>query len=640
MDIEEKEALYLKAKAEYYKGNEIMSDFEFDTLEEELKSEGSPVVFVVDGDDSTGTRYPHMNPMLSLEKVQVMDEDEFPVEDLAKWFKKRPNTTMSVECTPKLDGSAMSLKYVNGVLKQGLTRGGGDKKGGIDKTDKMSRMVPTKIDVMPDGVVEIRGEIVIDKEIFARKYAAEYKNERNFVAGIMNKDEGWEDFIEDFEFVAYHLVEDADTNPTHNQFTMDTLSMYGFNAYHLPLVLHCITAQEFFDKVYHVFKDYRANKSPYRLDGIVIKMQSLHRAQMGENSHHPKWAQAIKFPPEEQITTIKDIIWQLGPSGAMTPVADLEPINLDGTTVKHASLHNLGKIQENGCWPGARVIVAKKGDIIPQIIKVVIEARDIDWGIPTECPTCKTELAISQSKISKQLYCPNEDCEGKGVMKLAQGIKILGIERIGPAAAEDLYKAGINSILDLFNPNLFNKGELIESGYFKRGRALDIVLDGVYDLKEVKIEQLINSLKFTDSGSTVSREVGKFMSNVPHDFKGLNKSVIKKLTTEGTYEHDKIQEFIEVLEHFGAVKINYFEEEVVQEGVEYYEMTGSPKPFFSAKKDFTDFASDKNFKHTKLSADCKYLLTDSYSSPSSKMKKARKLEVEIITYEDFQKTLA
>jgi len=636
MNIEEKEELYLRAKAEYYKGNEIMSDFEFDSLEEDLKSEGSSVVFVVDGDDTSGERFPHMNPMLSLEKIQVMDEEDIiHIEELQKFINKRPNKELELECTPKLDGSAMSLKYVDGILTQGLTRGGGDKKGGLDKTNKMMRMVPNTIGIM--GVVEIRGEIVINKEIFARKYANEYKNERNFVAGIMNKDDEWEDFIEDFEFVAYHLVMDADTNPIHNPNTMIELVNAGFNAKHNPHILRIKNAMQFFHDVYPIYKNYRENISPYRLDGIVIKMHGSVRVEMGENSHHPKWAVAIKFPPEERITTIKDIIWQLGPSGAMTPIADLEPINLDGTTVKHASLHNLGKVEENGCYPGARVIVAKKGDVIPQIIKVVEKSFIPYHGVPCICPVCETKLAISESKISKQLYCPNEDCEGKGVMKLAQGIKIIGIERIGPAAAEDLYNAGIKSVIDLFNPELFNKGELIESGIFKRGRSLDIILDGVYDLKEVQIDQIINSLKFTDSGSTVSREVGKFMSNVPYDFKGLNKSVIEKLTTEGTDEHNKLQQFIRTLSYYKGVNVVYFKEEVAQEGVKFYELTGSPKPFFSTKDDFMQFALNKNCKHSKLTRDCKYLLTDSYSSSSSKMKNAVKLKVEIITYEDFLK---
>ena len=214
MEIKEKEELYLKAKAEYYKGNEIMSDYEFDQLEEELKAAGSDIIDIVDGDDSPGTRYPHMNPMLSLEKVQVMDEDNYPIEDLQKWINKSPNRKLSIECTPKFDGSAMSLKYVDGSLIQGLTRGGKGKEGGLDKTDKMRYMVPETIPFT--GVIEVRGEIVIPKDIFATKYADEYKNERNFVAGIMNKDEEWEEFIEDFKFVAYHLVWTADTTPTHD----------------------------------------------------------------------------------------------------------------------------------------------------------------------------------------------------------------------------------------------------------------------------------------------------------------------------------------------------------------------------------------------------------------------------------------
>ena len=269
----EREDLYILAKAEYYKGNEIMSDFEFDTLEEELKSLGSSVIEIVDGDDSTVTRYPHMNPMLSLEKVQVMDEDEFPIEDLQKFFNKSTDKKLSFECSPKLDGSAMSLKYVDGVLKQGLTRGGGEKAGGLDKTDKMRYMVPESYEVQSEktnGTVEIRGEIVIDKEIFARKYAADYKNERNFVAGIMNKDEGWEDYIQDFEFVAYHLVYNADTEPTHSRSTMKMLTALGFNVYHDPFVVQIYDAKQFFEYAYPKFKEYRQSISPYRLDGIVI----------------------------------------------------------------------------------------------------------------------------------------------------------------------------------------------------------------------------------------------------------------------------------------------------------------------------------------------------------------------------------
>jgi DNA ligase (NAD+) len=635
MNIEEKEELYLRAKAEYYKGSEIMSDLEFDTLEEELKAEGSPVVFVVDGDDTVGTRFPHMNPMLSLEKVQVLDENVFPVEDLDKWFNKQPNKTLSVECTPKFDGSAMSLKYVNGKLTQALTRGGGDNRGGLDKTDKLNRMVPNTITI--GGVVEIRGEIVIDKEIFAKKYAADYRNERNFVAGIMNKDEDWEDFIDDFQFVAYHLVRDADTESVHEDNTMEMLTLCGFNKWHTPFVIHATSAAHFFSEIYDTFKHYRSDISPYRLDGIVLKMNSVVRKQMGENSHHPKWALAIKFPPEEQITTIKNIIWQLGPSGAMTPIADLEPINLDGTTVKHASLHNLGKIIENRCWPGAHVIIAKRGDIIPQVIKV-IKGATTESEIPCSCPVCNIKLEISESKIARQLYCPNEDCAGKGLMKLAQGIKILGIERIGPAAAEDLYNAGIKSVVDLFNPDKFNKGELIESGLFKRGRALDIILDGVYDLKEVNLADVINSLKFTDSGSSISKEVAKYMSQVPYDFKGLNKSVVEKLITVDTLENNRLHELINTL-HKAGIKVNFEIEEAITEGIQYFEMTGSPKPFFSTKEEFTQFAFNKNFKNSKLTSDCKYLLTDSYSSSSSKMGKAKKLGVEIISYEDFQNKL-
>lgn len=631
MTIEEKEELYLRAKSEYYKGTPIMSDVEFDHLEDELKFEGSSVVNIVDGDTTLGTRYPHMNPMLSLEKLQVLDEEDYPVKILQSFFDKQVFKER-IECTPKLDGSAMSLKYENGVLVQALTRGGGDKKGGLDKLDKLKLLVPNKISI--DGIVEIRGEIVIDVKIFEEKYSSLYKNERNFVAGIMNRDDDWENIVTDFEFVAYHLVENADSTPTHNNNTMNVLKELGFNAYHNPLVINVNSAEEFFTEAYPRFKKYRETISPYRLDGIVLKMSAEQRPKLGENSHHPKWALAIKFPPDERVTKINDIMWQLGPSGAMTPIAKLEPILLDGTKVKRASLHNLGRIEGLHAWPGAKVIVAKKGDIIPQIIKV-IERSETPSEIPTACPVCNEKLKVLINDDVKLLSCTNDLCDGKLSKKLAQGIKILGIERIGQATVDELFKAGIKHVYDLFNPELFNKGHLIESGYFKEGRSLDIILNSVESISSIKIDKLINSLNFTDSGSTISREVGKFLSNVKYDFKGLNKSVITKLTTEGSVEYNMIMKFIELLKS-SNITVDMFEEEFIPDNIMFYEMTGSPKPIFKTKDEFKDFAKNKGYKHSKLNSECKYLLTDNYSSTSSKMKKAKKIGVEIITYTDFQ----
>ena len=360
MDIKVLENQYLLAKQKYYEGDPIMSDYEFDYLEDQLKLAESQVVNIVGSQSLKDAKFNHASPMLSLNKIQVHHNIPFPTSKFNSWYLGSKISSTLLEATPKFDGSSCNLIYENGKLEWALTRG--DKEKGQNIIDKMKLIVPQTINIKDK--CEIRGEVVIPIKIFEEKYAKDYKNPRNFVAGILGRDEINEEIIKDFRFVSFESRIHTDSNFYHHPHTLEFLKENGF----ITSVFIKVFEHTEFKSIYDLFAGFRKT-SPYQLDGIVIKFQESERNEIGETTHHPKWAIAIKFPPMESATTIKNIIWSPGISGEFTPIGVLEPIDLDGTTVSNVNLHNYGNIIKQGLLPGAKVIIVKSGDIIPIVQK-------------------------------------------------------------------------------------------------------------------------------------------------------------------------------------------------------------------------------------------------------------------------------
>lgn len=382
----EEELLYLKCKDQYYTdGSSELTDAEFDALEKSLKESGSKVFGIVGTKSiiSKTDTYEHPTKMLSLEKLQVVNDDDLFEEPeffkrLLEWMRKSDE----IEFTPKYDGNAINIIYKNGNLHKILTRGDGEM--GADKTNKLKYIVPNKINL--PGTVEIRGESVLPLSIFKEKYIkeGEVKNARNTLAGLLGTDDLSMDKILDTKFLAYHLTsKDVKGNVTFPNNTMVNLSMLGFNKTY-DVQTHYIQTTgktdseliEEFTKIYNIYKSYREEQSDILLDGIVLKYMESDRNKFGNTSHHPRWALSIKFETEKVSTKILDVKWQLGTTGELTPVAILEPVELLGTVVKKASLYNLGKMMEKGMFPGAEVLIRKSGEIIPQVIAVLKPSPD------------------------------------------------------------------------------------------------------------------------------------------------------------------------------------------------------------------------------------------------------------------------
>ena len=614
MDILDLEERYLKAKEAYYSGSPILTDDEFDRLEEVLKSMSSDVVNMV-GSTDRNYKHQHLSPMLSLNKAQAALDGTPPTIQMNDWFSLFPSGTV-FEATPKYDGNAVNLIYRKGKFEKAITRG--DKLKGRDVTSKLIRKVPLWLEGVNEDV-EVRGEAVMEVSTFVRKYS-HFKNPRNFIAGCLNRDDIDESTLDNITFMALEVrIHDGGYEYPEN--TQAWLSNHGFNKKHSHFIT--FTASDF-EKAYSGMKSYREDHSPFQLDGFVVKAPEAMRLQYGENGHSPLWAMAVKFPPKEAVTKVIGIKWNMGTTGEITPVVEFEPIDLDGSTVRNASAFNAGNILSSGLFPGAEVVVAKSGDIIPQVMRVIKPC--FDGVLPTSCPCGKSGTSIQ----GIHLYCASENCETMMMKKFISGLGVFKLDKFGGVTRTTLYESGYDEIWKIFDRKLFNEESLVATGNFKSGKTLTSLLQEVDKVKKVSLWQIIHSLGFDGVGTTAAKELAKYIRGQEHSFSGLEKEAVRGFD-EGTEKRNRIEKLVTVMIENGME----VEEEVVLKNGVGYEMTGSPKASgFNVKSDLEKFLLSKGYFHTGLK-EARILLTDSVTSSSSKMQQARKLGVEIREYSEF-----
>lgn len=633
------EALYLRAKTTYYKGSPIMSDAEFDVLEDKLKKLNSTVINQVGS--QKGGKFKHITPMKSLDKISVFDNDDLPLADVKKFLDTAPKGTV-FEITAKFDGNAKKSIYNNkGQLLRALTRGNGEE--GHDKTKQAECYIPTSIDLSHMGkidfkTIEVSGETVVPTDLFDNDYQPNWKkwgldsepmNARNFVAGQLGRDTMNSTIMKTMAFMAFEAkLNYADGTNRRVGKVFDWFEKTGFNSEYEVKRWYISDVSEF-EKVYKQLLAYREKYSPIQLDGFVIKAPVSLRDKLGEKDHHPSWAMAIKFPPEAAITTLNEIEGSMrGCLGEIIPVAVMTPVNLDGAMVKRANLHHWGNVEALGLDLGCSVQIAKAGDIIPQVYKLTKSTGTI-YQRPSSCPTCNH---ATESK-GIHLYCTNNVCPSKLIGKLVSSIEVLGRKGIGPSAIKGFYKAGFKTIDSLFLSDQDElKRKLVASGEFKYGRSLDIVVNALYQKKSYPLAKIVEASTFENVGKTASKQMAKYLSGVSYNTKQLNKDAIAPFFDENSEERLFVKRFIAQLKGAGIGVIN---ETARGSGIKVYEMTNSPKDAgFSTKEEFIEFMEPFGYEHGKLDKEASYLVTESLTKDSGKMQKAKKLGVEIITYGD------
>jgi DNA ligase (NAD+) len=619
-ELKKLEDLYLKAKETYYLGNPIMTDSEFDQLEAELKQLGSKVVSIVGLVIDRNAKYPHKTPMLSLAKYQTnKTTGKPPTEQATDWMKSKvvgKQEHFSFGC--KYDGNAANAIYKSGHLVNILSRGNGTL--GRDITSKLINQVPKTIPIT-DGTVEVRAEVVIPKDIFAKKYS-EFKNERNFVAGVLNKDSNDPAVLNDIVFMA-HEIKHTEGN-TSEYISVDELSKWGFNKKY-PLV-HFYYHYTEFEKAFFKMKDYREKESPFLLDGIVIKVAEKYRNNFGENGHDPNWAIAIKFAPKDVKTTVKDIKWNFGKTGTLTPVAILEPVDLDGSIVGKASIYNYGYLVKNQVYPGSIVTLVKSGDIIPQIIEVNAPGDVKGFNPPTHCKYCGSKLEVVNDI---HLSCVNDDCEGVKGYLFSQGVNCLELFGVGGATIDEIWYAGFHKATDLLNPDKFNKQLLINSGRFTDGRSLEKLFEEIEKVNELTLRQVIMMLGFKGMGWTTATQIANKIAGIDYSFDSMTKVVVNGFD-DGEPKRVLVEETVKELSKF--ITIVY---PTSRKNLTFVELTGSPKDSVcKSKDDFLDLIKPLGYEHGKIS-EATYLVTDDLASKTSKMTAATKKGIEIYTYGQF-----
>ena len=465
------EALHAHSHRYYVLDDPSVSDAEFDLLFRELQqieadhpellSEDSPTQRVGSAPLSQFEQVKHRVPMLSLNNAFSLEE----LEDFDRRVKNRleadDDTKITYVAEPKLDGLAVSLRYEKGVLVQGATRGDGSTGENVTENIRTIKMVPLKLKgkTIPP-VLEVRGEVFMDKKAFdginAEALANEqklYVNPRNAAAGSLRQLDSRKTAKRNLSIYIYSMgeVEGAEL-PDGQLATLKWLATLGFPIN--PEVKLCNGPQACFD-YYEAMMSMRPALG-YDIDGVVFKVDSVKQQQeLGFVSRAPRWAIAQKFPAEEAITVLESVEFQVGRTGALTPVARLEPVFVGGVTVSNATLHNIDEISRKDVRVGDTVVVRRAGDVIPEVARVVMEKRKKGarkLKLPTKCPVCSSPVERPEgdavARCTNGMQCDAQRQEG---IKHFASRKAMDIDGLGDKLVEQLVEAGlIHTVDDIF----------------------------------------------------------------------------------------------------------------------------------------------------------------------------------------------
>lgn len=444
-----------KANYKYYvEDNPSISDYEYDKMFAELKKLESENPLFVTPDSPTqrvGSISEKFFPYKHKYRLYSLD-NTYDYEDLElDWYKKivKEYGEQELVCELKIDGLAMALTYENGIFVRGVTRGDGITGEDITNNLKTVKAIPLKL--FEPVSVEVRGEVYMPKEAFEKlnkenlaKGEKLFANPRNAAAGSIRQLDSKITAQRDLSMFCYTAIFTGgvkDVPKTHFE-SLKYLKKLGFKVN--PNIRLCKNAKEAIE--YCKEWDEKRFSLDYATDGVVIKVNdTLVQQEMGFTSRAPKWATAFKFPPEEVTTKLLAIEESVGKTGAITPVAILEPVQLGGSTVARASLHNFDEVGRLDVRIGDRVYIKKAAEIIPKVVKVIEDETHYnlpEYTPPEFCPSCHSKLTTHEDEVN--LYCDNPDCHAKRCAKIEYWVSkdAMDIDKIGPSIIEQLYTKG------------------------------------------------------------------------------------------------------------------------------------------------------------------------------------------------------
>ena len=663
----------------YILAKPTISDYEFDMMLEELArlereypeylSPTSPTQRVGGGITKEFKSVQHRYPMLSLSNSYSKED----IEDFITRIKKSVEDEVEFCCELKFDGLSISLQYEDGVLVRAVTRGDGMQGDDVTTNIKTIHTVPLKLHGDYPPFFEMRGEIVMPFESFDKlneqRVAAGddlFANPRNAAAGTLKLQDSKEVARRRLDNYCYYMMMDGleQRYQTHYE-SLQAAKRWGFNISNYMAI--CKSVEEIFDFIN--YWDEARHQLPFAIDGIVLKVNSYEQQQiLGFTAKSPKWAIAYKFKAEEVETELQSVDFQVGRHGTITPVANLSPVLLAGTTVKRATLNNEDFIKQFDLHYGDTVTVVKGGEIIPKIIGVNFDKRQ-PGAMPVEftkvCPACGTELVQHEGEAA--WYCPNAQAcppQVKGRIEHFISRKAMNIESLGEGKIELLYDEGlIKDVADLYSltydklfglakeiPILDENG--IETGKtrkvsFKEKTAQNII-DALEKSKAVPFERVLFALGIRNVGEVVAKTI----VSEYHDIDSIMNASVEELSainTVGEVIAQSVMTFFEnpgnlsIVERLKAAGLQFAKAEAT-ESLQSQVLAGK---IFVVSGVFAHYSRDgikaaieahggKNA--SSISSKTSYVLAGDNMGPE-KRKKAESLGVPIISEEDFEKMI-
>lgn len=504
-----------------------IADYEFDKkLEELAKLEkeypeyadpNSPTQKVGGDITKTFNTVRHKWPMLSLGNTY----NEQDLRDFDERVRKAIGNDFEYVCELKFDGLSMSLTYENGVLVRAVTRGDGTQGDEVTANIKTIHSIPHKVkgENIPE-TFEIRGEVFMHRAAFDRLNREReelgevtYANPRNFAAGTVKMQDSKEVKKRPLDCFLYGLYTDKQVFKTHWE-SLEAVKQWGFHVCEYTKLAGSI--DEVLDFIH--YWDEARFKLSYDIDGIVIKVNSYGQQQeLGFTAKSPRWAISYKYKAAEVQTVLEKVTYQVGRTGAVTPVANLKPVVLAGTTVKRATLHNADEITRLDLHEGDTVLVEKGGEIIPKIIKVNLDLRKPGTKaihFIENCPECGTPLIRKEGEAA--YYCTNEDGCGPQIVGKIQhfiGRKAMNIDGLGDETIETFYKRGlVRHISDLYK--LHDKADELKSIERFGEKSIENMLKGIEQSKQMPFEKVLFGLGIRYVGETVAKKLAKGVKNI------------------------------------------------------------------------------------------------------------------------------
>lgn len=591
--------------------------------------------------NSDFSKVEHEIPMLSMGDVFSKEE----LKEFDQRMQKLVGHPVAYNVELKIDGLSLSLEYTDGKLTRASTRGNGSVGEDVTANARYIKDIPQ---VLPEKITtEVRGECYMSKEAFAslnkerdEKGEAVFANPRNAAAGSLRQLNAQVTKKRDLSTFIYTWVNPPKDITSQHQ-AIQEMSKLGFHTNQTGKKLNSM------DEVFDFIDEYTKKRDSlaYGIDGIVLKVDELSLQQeLGNTVKVPRWEIAYKFPPEEQETVVRDIEWTVGRTGVVTPTAVMDPIQLAGTTVSRAVLHNADLLKQKDVRIGDTVLLHKAGDIIPEISKVILSKRPKDskpYEIPTLCPSCGQELVRLEGEVA--LRCINPSCPAQveeGIIHFASRTA-MDITGLGPKIVKQLIaKDLVHNVADLYH---LTADDLSQLDHFKE-KSINNLLTAIENSKKNSVELLITGLGIDHVGAKAAKLIAQKFKNLSKimtlgvqelaAIDTIGMTIAQSLTTY--FAQDSAKELIEDLKNSGvnmqylgedepeAVPDNFFKEKTVV-------LTGKLAHF--TRSEFTKQLQERGAKVTgSVSKKTDYVIYG--EDAGSKYAKAEKLGISLLTEEE------